>query len=181
LSSLKKLSRDVLNKEATKRGVEGADKLPNRGEVIKAIEAAEDDQRASNPFAPSARVISVFGTKRSHALILMPAEIAEEYFGRLDECPRSEVVEAVERDLADIAARDEELARSGPAAVALRLALELDHPYNSATSKGQCAKTLNETLDRLRELAPEQEEKDGIDALNDKRGVRRKGGSAAKN
>lgn len=143
--------------------------------------ARKRDAPGANPFGPSVRVISVFGTNRSHALIEIPAEVAAELFGPLADYPRSDVVEAVELDLAEIAERDEQLAKSGLAAVALRLALELDHPFNSATSKGQCAKTLNETLDRLRELAPEKEESDGVDDLAERRRARRKGGAAATN
>lgn len=75
------------------------------------------------------------------------------------------VVEAVERDLKEIAALDSDLARSGHAAAALALARELDDPANSATSKSMCAKALNETLDKLRALAPPTKEADRVDDL----------------
>lgn len=182
MPSLKKLSRADLNKKAHEAGVRDPEQLDKRADVVEAIEAAQEaPPPTSNPFGPSARVVSVFGPKHTRALIELPAELAEQMFGRLDESPRSEVVEAVQRDLAEIAERDKELSESGLAAVAVRLALELDHPYNSATSKGQCAKTLNETLDRLRELAPEKEESDGVDDLAARRRARLKGGAATAN
>lgn len=49
---------------------------------------------------------------------------------------------------------DPRLAGSALAATALVLAGELDDPDNSATSKSMVARALNETMGRLRELAP---------------------------
>lgn len=86
---------------------------------------------------------------------------------------------AVERDLAVLAERDAELAESGLAASALALAATLDHPGNSATSKSMCAKALLDTLDRLRDLAPEKKENDGIDELRTRRSARLDRGAAA--
>ena len=83
------------------------------------------------------------------------------------------VVDAIKRDLAEIAKRDKALAESGLLATALQMARELDKPRNSATSKAMCAKSLRETLDRLRELAPPKRVKDGIDDLGTKRATRR--------
>lgn len=85
----------------------------------------------------------------------------------------TKVVDAVKRDLAELAKRDKQLAECGHAATALALARELDSPRNSATSKSMCARALSETLDRLRELAPPKRTKDGIDDLATKRASRR--------
>lgn len=82
-------------------------------------------------------------------------------------------VAAINRDLGDIGKRDKDLAKSGLAASALALAREIDNPKNSATSKAMCAKELRETMDRLRERAPEQEE-DALDDLSRRRAARRR-------
>jgi hypothetical protein len=87
--------------------------------------------------------------------------------------PARTVAAAVERDLALIAARDAGLAESSLAMSALRLAREMDNSGNSATSKSMCARELRDTLDRLRELAPKEETKDGLDDLSARRDRRR--------
>lgn len=88
------------------------------------------------------------------------------------------VTAAVEADLSELAKRDPRLARSAQAASAIALAREMDD-NNSATSKSMCAKALNETMDRLRELAPPQKENDGVDDLAARRTKRLKRGAAA--
>lgn len=88
-------------------------------------------------------------------------------------------VDAVKRDLADIAKRDKALSESALAVLALAMARELDSANNSATSKSMCAKQLREAIDRLRELAPEPEKKDDIDDLSRRRRDRRAGRPAA--
>lgn len=88
---------------------------------------------------------------------------------------RVTVVEAVERDLRRLPTN---LARSALAASALQLAREMDNRGNSATSKSMCSRSLLDTLDRLRELTPPEEEKDGLDELNARRAAR-VGGAAA--
>ena len=85
------------------------------------------------------------------------------------------VVEAVEADLAELAKRDPDLARSSRAASALVLARELDSPRNSATSKSMCSKALSEAMDRLLELAPPEEEKGRLDEISAERKKRRSG------
>lgn len=82
---------------------------------------------------------------------------------------------AVERDLM---ALPDDLANSALGASALALAREMDS-QNSATSKSMCAKALLETMDRLRSLAPEREEKDQVDDLSARRAARIAGGAAA--
>src|SRR4029077_15526050 len=89
------------------------------------------------------------------------------------------VTEAVVLDLEELAERDPILARSAQAATAIALARELDSE-NSATSKSMCARALSETMDRLRELAPAEQKKDGVDDLSATREKRRQGKSAAK-
>ncbi|MEJ7783405.1 MAG: hypothetical protein WKF96_01290 [Solirubrobacteraceae bacterium] len=85
--------------------------------------------------------------------------------------------DAVERDLAALAERDEELASSALAATAVALAKEIDKPRNSATSKSMCARALADTLRELRELAPAKKEDDAIDKLSAGRVLRLAGGS----
>lgn len=88
------------------------------------------------------------------------------------------VVKALEQDLK--ALRDPSLASSALAGVALAMARELDDESNSATSKSMCARALLDALERLRELAPEREEGDGLDDLAARRAARLARGAAAK-
>lgn len=122
-----------------------------------------------------ARVVSVFGPFASRVLIEMPASAAAEMFpnGALAGSGRSNVIDAVERDLAEIAETDERLAESALAATASALAYELEHPYNSATAKSMCAGRLIEAMERLRELAPPRKEKDRVDEIAEHRAARR--------
>lgn len=78
---------------------------------------------------------------------------------------------AVRRDLADLAKRDRDLATSALAANALQLAREMDSK-NSATSKSMCARALNETMEKLRELAPPPADPDAVDELLERRAAR---------
>lgn len=82
------------------------------------------------------------------------------------------VTAGVERDLAELAARDKSVLDSALAAVALELAGLLDDPGNSATSKSMCARVLRETMDRLRELVPADVAEDGLDELGSRRAKR---------
>jgi hypothetical protein len=81
-------------------------------------------------------------------------------------------VDAVRRDLAVVAKTDKALSESALAATALLLAAEMDNPTNSATSKSMCAHQLRETMDRLRELVPEQKAEDRVDDLTARRAAR---------
>lgn len=81
------------------------------------------------------------------------------------------VVEAVQRDLATIAAVAPELAICTLAATALSLAEEMDG-HNSATSKSMCAKALVDIMQELRALTPEQAKGDGVDELIARRAAR---------
>lgn len=127
-----------------------------------------------------ARVVSVFGPFASRVLIEIPTSEAEPLFPHpLVASSRSEVFEGVERDLAEIAELDEDLAKSGLAGTARALALEIENPYNSATSKAMCAGQLRDTLARLRELAPEEKEEDALDEIAKRRAARLADGASA--
>jgi hypothetical protein len=88
------------------------------------------------------------------------------------------VVDGVKRDLASIAERDPGLAESTLASSALSLAEGMDDPGNSFTSRGIAARELRETMDRLRDLAPEEQKKDGLDDLSAARAKRRQRSAA---
>ena len=73
-----------------------------------------------------------------------------------------------------------DLATGGLAITALALAREIDSPTNSATSKSMCARSLLDTMDRLRALTPVDQEADGLDDLARRREARRAGGAGTK-
>lgn len=87
-----------------------------------------------------------------------------------------EVLIAVRKDLSTM---PDELRGSGLAAIAVELARQLDNPLNSATSKSMCAGQLRDTLDRLRELMPAEEEADALDELASRPNLRIAGGATA--
>jgi hypothetical protein len=125
-----------------------------------------------------ARVLSVFGPFGSRVLLEMPTDVAAAMFPEpLSQSSRTGLIEAVERDVAQLAKRDRAIAGSALAAAAVALAYEIENPYNSATSKSMCAGQLRDTLDRLRELAPAEEETDGLDDLSARRAARIAGAS----
>lgn len=120
--------------------------------------------------ARGARVISVFGPFASRTLVEMPTELANELFVEpLSRSGRTNVIESVERGVAEIRKVDPRLADSVLAATAFALAYEMEHPYNSATSKSMCAGRLFEADARLRELTPEGVQKGGLDDLSARR------------
>jgi hypothetical protein len=126
-----------------------------------------------------ARVVSVFGPFSASTLVVMPSKLAEELFpDGLGVSCRTSVVEAAERDVAAIRERDEALGDSALAASAVALAYEIEHPYNSATSKSMCAREMRDTLDRLRSLAPEEIRGDRVDDIAAQRAKRRAEGVA---
>lgn len=135
--------------------------------------------RSAAAAGPSPRVVSIFGPYGSRVLVEMTADQAREFFPEEAFAGPAEVSEAVARDVAAMARRDRSIAESGHAATARALARELDHPWNSATSKSMCARALTETLDRLRELLPPEEEKDGLDDLSARRAARLGGAATA--
>lgn len=88
------------------------------------------------------------------------------------------VVVAVQRDLAVLRQVSPDLADGALAASALAMAREIDNAGNSATSKSMCARALLETLDRIRELMPDEEGTDALDDLASRRATRLTGKSA---
>jgi hypothetical protein len=117
------------------------------------------------------RVLSVFGPFASRALVELPVALAEELFdGPPAANGRTSVVDAIERDLAEM---PERVRGSALAATAVQLAYELQDPYNSATSKSMCAKSLMEALAALRALAPPKRKADDVDEIADRRAQRR--------
>jgi hypothetical protein len=172
LPSITKLTRDQLNEKALKLGIADAVQMPNRKAVIEAIKA-----RKSRP--QGSRLVSVFANGR-RALVEMHVDRAREEFGDqpLAEAGGSIVVEATQRQLAEIRERKPDVADSALAAAALQMAYELDHPFNSATSKSMCAKALHQAMDRLLELAPPGKATKGkLDELKERR--RKTAGRAA--
>jgi hypothetical protein len=59
------------------------------------------------------------------------------------------------------------------AATSVALAREIDSFETSATAKSMCARSLQDAMRELRELAPAEEAMDGIDQLAEKRAARR--------
>jgi hypothetical protein len=92
---------------------------------------------------------------------------------------RGPVAAAVAKDLAEIRKHDADLADGALAASALALACEIDGSDNSATSKSMCARELRDTMDRLWQLMPEEENADGINDLEKQRERRRAKRAAA--
>lgn len=166
------MNRKELDDEARAAGIAKPGKFKRKADLEAALAAA-----ASPPGhladGTTAFVISVF---KKRALIEVSTETAGQLFGQaLGDFGRTHTIEAVERDIAQIAKRDCGLAESGMAAAALRMAYELENPWNSATSKAQCAKSLRELLETLLERAPEVPKKDDIDSLGAERNARRQG------
>lgn len=119
-------------------------------------------------------VVSVYGPFGNRTLVDMPTDWVEIIFKEIGRPPSpSRVIDAVSLEMEKLRKVDAELADSALAATALALAFELDHPGNSATSKSMCARALNETMDKIRALAPPADEKDGVDELSQAREKRR--------
>lgn len=173
-------TRKELNAEAAKLGIAGAEKLKTKADVEAAITAAQSRPQHFADGTP-AFVISVFGPPGGRrCLIEVSAATAEDLFQQpLASVARFHTIEAVERDIAAIAERDLKVAESGMAAAAVRLAYELENPYNSATSKAQCAKSLRELIERLLEEAPAEEKEDEVSRIGASRSSRIDGGSGA--
>lgn len=89
-------------------------------------------------------------------------------------------VAAVRRDLDALAEREPDLGECGLAQMALTLARGLDNDRNSLTSKAMASKALSDTLAELRELAPDEIKKDGVDGIKGTRKKRRQGKAKAK-
>lgn len=120
-----------------------------------------------------ASVVSIFGAFGCLTMVQMPTSLAEELFGDtpLGQCSPTNVVDAIARDLEPM---PEALSTSAIAAVALALGREIEHPYNSATSKSMCAARVAEIMGELRELCPPAPKVDRIDEVKTKRDARRR-------
>ena len=174
MPTLKKLTRDALNDKALKLGIADAVTMPNRAAVISAIEEAKE-------LPPGARVLSVFGNGM-RVLVEMHVDRAEEEFGvgQLASAGRTHVVDATEKELAVLRRESAKVADSALGAAALRMALEIDHPYNSATAKANCVSELHKIMDKLHELALEDgdgAEKSDLDELRARRQRKRRAAS----
>lgn len=86
------------------------------------------------------------------------------------------VRDAVEQELVGVRLQDRDLGDGALAAAALELGARIDDPETSATAVSACAKTLRETLDRIRELLPAQQAGDAVDELTSRRAQRRAAG-----
>jgi hypothetical protein len=81
--------------------------------------------------------------------------------------PKGPVEKGVDQDL-----KGTKIGSHALAATARELARKLDDSKTSAHSKSMCARRLQETLDRLRELAPPTQTKDRVDELSRTRETR---------
>lgn len=115
-------------------------------------------------------LVSVFGPFNSRALVMVSADLAMELVDaeRIDPCGRG-VIDAVDRDLALLREHSPDVADSALGAAARSLAIELENPYNSLTSKAMATRELREDLDRMRELAPPVPKRDALDEVAHKR------------
>lgn len=105
-----------------------------------------------------------------YALVVMSGESAADALGLdVDAAAPARVLSAVERDIAKL---PDDLAESALAASAVAMALEIEHPYNSATSKSMCQARLVEALKELRALAPPAEEADAVNDIESQRAKR---------
>lgn len=91
------------------------------------------------------------------------------------EAPRA--VDAVRRDLTEIAKRDPNLAQSALAAAVWSMAEQLDEPGTSAHAKSLCARALLDLLNRMRELLPPERKGNALDDLATRRASRIAGSS----
>jgi hypothetical protein len=89
------------------------------------------------------------------------------------------VLTAVDRELAQVAKRDKDLAAGALAATAQALARELDDQDTSATAKAACARELTATMSQIRNLAPKNERQDALDEIGARRAKRRARGAGA--
>jgi hypothetical protein len=154
LPSLKKLTRDKLNDRARALGID-AIPLATRRDVIEAIE--ERQHRFSGLTSPDlyqfgARVLRVHGEV---VVLTVPRDLAEYLFKQpLRHAGPTTLSEAAERDIAKIRERDSAVGESVIAASVVSMAHEVDDPFNSSTSKAQCAKELRQSYDSLLEQSP---------------------------
>lgn len=83
------------------------------------------------------------------------------------------VAASVRADLSRWERRLPGIGESGLAAMALSLAERMDDPHSSPTAVSNCARVLNETLDRIVALLPAEARLDAVDELISRRERRR--------
>lgn len=88
------------------------------------------------------------------------------------------VRESIEREIDEIRRLDPRLADGPYAEMALALADEMDGDRNKGMTKATVGTELRQTLNRLYELIPEDQEKDAVDELRTRREQRRSAGGA---
>ena len=120
----------------------------------------------------SAVLVSVHGPFGNRAMIEVSTDALLSVIPKLPSAHG--VTDGVEHDLASI----DHVDLASLAATAIALAREIDSPGNSATSKAQCAKALNETMERIQAHAP-AENTDDLDEIAAKRKERRAGAAAS--
>lgn len=173
MPSLKKLTRDKLNDRAAALGIDAVP-MATRREVIEAIEARQKRFGALSPdlFRYGARVLRVHGER---VVISAPRDLAEYLFqAPLSLSASSSSIEAAERDVDKIRERDPAIGESVIAATVVRMAYEVDNPFNSATSKAQCAKELRQAFESLLEQSPAPPEEEGdLERIRRARSARR--------
>ena len=154
--------------------VTGRRRRTAKPEQLSAGSGPDGGESAGDLRALGARVVSVYGMFGERTLVEMPTKLALEMFPRgLVEAGRAELADAVLNERERLRSSAPDLADGALAAMASAMALEVEHPFNSATSKSMCAGKLQDALRELRELAPPQEEADGIDDIAEQRAKRR--------
>jgi hypothetical protein len=164
LPSLRKLTRDQLNDRASALGIDAVP-MATRRDVIEAIEARQERFVGLSPdlFEYGARVLRVHGER---AVVSLPRDLGQS--------GPSSSTEAAEGDVAKIRERDRAVGESVVAATMLAMAQEVDDPFNSATSKAQCAKELRQAFESLLEQSPEPPAEEGdLERLRRARAARR--------
>jgi pyruvate/2-oxoglutarate dehydrogenase complex dihydrolipoamide acyltransferase (E2) component len=132
-------------------------------DVVAAIEAAA----VGNGLV----LVSVFGPFAGRVLLETSAERAVELLGQplAGSLGPTRVVDATLREIAAFEQRTPGVGSSTLAATAVALAYELDNPFNSATSKSMCARSLAEVFDRLGARSPEPPKTSGLDEIRRRR------------
>jgi hypothetical protein len=108
-------------------------------------------------------------------VISAPIDLAEYLFKEpLAASASISSIEAAERDIAKIQDRDPAIGESVIAATVVRMAQEVDNPFNSATSKAQCAKELRQGFESLLDQSPAPPEEEGdLERIRRARAARR--------
>ena len=118
-------------------------------------------------------LVSVFGPKLTRVLVELNRDQAVDLFGDLGvEAWPNGVIDSTRMELELLDQRRPGLASTARAAVAVSLAYELENPFNSATSKANCARELRELMGELMLSLPLEEQADAMDELAARRQAR---------